>query len=96
MSTRYPLSNAREGYYYGTSNAKRGVKSMIDSGVVKVKIEALQEGERLDIVAFREYKDASLWWIIAAASGIGWGLQVPPGVRLVIPLNPGPILNAVG
>ena len=96
MASRYPLTNARQGYYYGTSNAKRVVLSLISTGAVKTKVEALQEGERLDIVAFREYKDASLWWIIAAASGIGWGLQVPPGVRLVIPLDPGPILDAVG
>jgi len=90
------LSLRRSGGYFGTSSAKRVVKKLIANGTVSVRIEALQESERLDIVAHRVYGDASLWWVIAAASNIGWGLQVPPGVRLVIPVNVNPIIDALG
>lgn len=45
----------------------------------------IKEGQRLDKIAHDFYGDARLWWIIAAASGIGWWLQVPPGTLLKVP-----------
>ena len=47
----------------------------------------VQEGDRLDAIAGRFYGDGRLWWIVAASSGIGWWLQVPPGTRLLIPTD---------
>ena len=44
-------------------------------------------GDRFDTLAQQYYDDSSLWWIIAAASGIGWSLQLPPGTFLTIPKN---------
>ena len=42
--------------------------------------------ERLDKLALLFYEDASLWWIIATANGLGKGtLLVPGGVKLRIP-----------
>lgn len=42
--------------------------------------------ERLDILANKFYNDASLWWVIAAANGIGKGtIRVPIGTILRIP-----------
>jgi nucleoid-associated protein YgaU len=42
--------------------------------------------ERLDTLADRFYGDATMWWVIAAANGIGKGtLRVPRGVKLRIP-----------
>jgi nucleoid-associated protein YgaU len=42
--------------------------------------------ERLDTLADRFYGDSTLWWVIAAANGIGKGtLRVPRGVKLRIP-----------
>ena len=96
MASRYPLSSRKAGGYFGTSNAKRVVNQLIKNGTVSVRIEALQDSERLDIVAQRVYGNASLWWVIAAASNIGWGLQVPAGVRLVIPTDVNPIIDALG
>ena len=32
-------------------------------------------------------RDGMNWWIIAAASGIGWWLQCPPGTLLAIPTS---------
>ena len=55
------------------------------TGAISTKIHILEEGERLDQLAGLAYGDGSLWWIISAASGIGWALQVPPGTRLIIP-----------
>ncbi len=52
-----------------------------------MQVRVLQEGERLDIIAGEVYGDGRLWWIIAAASGIGWFLQVPPGTRINVPVS---------
>jgi len=42
--------------------------------------------ERLDNLAYRFYQDATLWWIIAAANGLGRGsLMVPTNRSLRIP-----------
>ena len=42
--------------------------------------------ERLDTLADRFYGDATIWWVIAAANGIGKGtLRVPRGIKLRIP-----------
>tara|TARA_R100001509_G_C4825089_1_gene201210 strand:+ start:363 stop:662 length:300 start_codon:yes stop_codon:yes gene_type:complete len=42
--------------------------------------------ERLDLLAFKFYNDASLWWIIAEANGLGKGtLFTPEGITIRIP-----------
>ena len=43
--------------------------------------------QRLDHVAFVAYGDSALWWVIAAASGIGWALQCPAGTTIRIPTD---------
>tara|TARA_Y100000591_G_C21489801_1_gene524537 strand:- start:51 stop:224 length:174 start_codon:yes stop_codon:yes gene_type:complete len=56
----------------------------------------LKEAQRLDTIAAESYGDARLWWVIAAASNIGWGLQVPPGTKLSIPIDLAQIGDLVG
>jgi hypothetical protein len=42
--------------------------------------------DRLDKLAYIFYEDATMWWIIAAANGLGKGTYVVPGnIRLRIP-----------
>lgn len=42
--------------------------------------------ERLDLLAFDLYNDVTLWWVIAAANGLGKGsLIVPQNTLLRIP-----------
>jgi len=43
-------------------------------------------GDRLDLLAYKYYKDVRLWWIIARANNLGKGdLTVPLGKQLRIP-----------
>ena len=45
-------------------------------------------GERLDLLAWKYYTDASLWWIIAAANTAEQAsLITQPGIQLRIPAN---------
>ena len=77
----------REGRLLATNQAIVRVRDAVDAGLVKTVIRTLTSTERLDIIAHRTYGDGRLWWVIAAASGIGWWLQVPPGTRLRIPVS---------
>lgn len=53
-----------------------------------------KEGDRLDKIAYRYYRDTSLWWIIAQANHIGKGtLAITPGTRIRIPLDIPKIFN---
>ena len=52
------------------------------------------EGDRLDNLAYKYYKDVSLWWIIAKANGLDSahiGLEMDKQIR--IPIDISPILN---
>ena len=79
------------------SNKRNAAK--IFQGVVNGNIPAvfskLKEDQRLDHIAAQKYGDPSYWWVIAAASGIGWGLQCPPGTILRIPTNLAKVLAYV-
>jgi hypothetical protein len=45
----------------------------------------LTQGQRLDHLAGQFYGDGRYWWVIAAASGIGWALQCPAGTVVRVP-----------
>ena len=80
----------------GTNRTSSRIHRAVLSGEIIVTNHILQEGERLDTVAYDAYKVSSYWWIIAAASGIGWGMQVPPGTTLAIPQNLNVVFGYVG
>ena len=73
--------------FYGTSHCSTKINKAVNNGLLTCEIYTLKEGERIDQIAFRYYGDASYWWVIAAASGIGWSLQIPPGTILRVPSN---------
>lgn len=88
MASRYANTpKIAAGRQYGTATAHNSVRRAVQQGRISVREHVLKEGERLDTLAGRTYGDARLWWLIAAASGIGWGLQVPPGTQLFIPTD---------
>ena len=75
----------RGGRQFGTSLVPSVIWNAVRNGELEIRRHTVQGEERLDILAGEFYGDASLWWVIAAASGIGWGMQVPPGTVLDIP-----------
>lgn len=86
----------RGGTYYGTWNVGYILLAAMESGRLDYTVHTTIEGERLDIIAGRYYGDGTLWWVIAACSGIGWALQVPPGIYLKIPTDIGAIQAMLG
>lgn len=73
------------GFSYGTSYAIPIIRDNIAAGNIRCEESVLDEAERFDILAGKIYGNSSLWWIIATASDVGWGLQAPPGTRIRIP-----------
>lgn len=73
------------GYQYGTSDTIDIIRKNMVAGNIQYREDFVKGFARLDVIAGEEYGDATLYWIIAACSGIGWGLQVPPGTKLCIP-----------
>ena len=73
------------GAQYGTNRAAETIRSAIAAGQVRVSKTVLREAQRLDHIAGVSYGDGSLWWVIACASNVGWGLEVPPGTVITIP-----------
>jgi hypothetical protein len=71
---------------FETSYAIPIIRENIANGNIRVLgTSVLQEKQRLDTIAGQVYGDGGLWWIIAAASGIGWMCQTPPGTLITIP-----------
>jgi len=84
--SRYERTNVLGfGTQFGTSRSHSIIRDAIKNNQLRFKQIYLHEAERLDHIAGRSYGNARYWWIIAAASDIGWGLQVPPGTIIRIP-----------
>lgn len=73
------------GFQLGTSDAIASVRSAVHAGAIQCKRATLTANQRLDTVAGDEYGDGRYWWVIAAASDVGWALQCPAGTAIVIP-----------
>ena len=85
----------RGGKVRRTASAVDRIRNANRRGAFQTTERVLKEGERLDQIAGQVFGDASLWWVIAATSNIGWYLQAPPGTLLKIPLNVADVLRYV-
>jgi nucleoid-associated protein YgaU len=65
------------------------------SGALDFDKIIISDKQRLDTLSGKHYGDTQYWWVIAAASGIGWALQVPSGTIIRIPRNLHAALNIV-
>lgn len=73
------------GSSFGTSVAIQNIRAAIKDGSLQAKEVILRGAERLDTMSGVIYGDSRYWWVLAAASNIGWGLQVPAGTIIRIP-----------
>ena len=87
--SRYSLSRRRKDSngknYISNSNSNHKIFNAVENRRINYTVHILEEGERLDYLAGIFYGDSSLWWVLAAASGIGYALQVPPGTVVRVP-----------
>ena len=71
----------------GTSHERVDIYNAVQNNTLQTEFYITKEGDRLDRLAGTYYNDGTLWWVIAAANGIGWWLQITPGTVLQIPIN---------
>lgn len=81
--SRAPVLNL--GAQFGTSRAIAAIRAAIKSGQIGTREIILRGADRLDTLAGSLYGDGRYYWILAAASDIGWGLQVPAGTVIKVP-----------
>jgi len=95
--SRYKRSSRiRGGSILSTSDTNTRLRKAAESGRLSSRIHVSKENERLDILAGRYLGSSQYWWVIAACSGVGWGLQVPPGTRLIIPKDISQVEELIG
>jgi nucleoid-associated protein YgaU len=86
-TSRYAFTERIDGTRVGTSTLSSRIYLAAQNGQIGYNDSRLVRQQRLDHVAHVTYGDSTLWWVIAAASGIGWGLQCPPGTVIRIPTD---------
>lgn len=92
--SRYAFSKKLgEKKFYTTAKYSYKIHQAAERNLISFDTIQLSEKQRLDHISFTYYKDSSFWWIIAAASGIGWGLQVPPGTLIRVPRDINEVFN---
>jgi hypothetical protein len=85
-TSRYLLTpRIKFAFQYGTSETVYKIRQAISSGAIDCQVIFLKEIIRLDVLAGQYYGDGKYYWVIAAASNIGFAPQVPPNTRIVIP-----------
>jgi nucleoid-associated protein YgaU len=70
----------------GTARATNLIRASIKNGSLPItKKFTTTWGDRLDALAGTVYGEGRYWWVLAAASDIGWGMQIPPGTVIIVP-----------
>jgi hypothetical protein len=84
--SRYKLdSRLSRGSQFGTAEAVSSIRQAIRVGSLQIISKLILTGDdRLDTLAGSIYGDAKYWWVLAASSNIGWGMQVPAGTQINI------------
>ena len=94
--SRYTFTKRiRKGQCISNTRASSKIFKACEAGVISCTTMRLSGAQRLDVLAFERYGDASFWWIIAAASGIGYCLQASHGALIRIPNNLADVLRLV-
>ena len=80
------ILNLERNRQYASSDVIHTIKLEIERGNIRLMgTVILQGGQRLDTISAQAYGDSSFAWVLAAASNIGFILQVPPGTLIRIP-----------
>tara|TARA_B100000131_G_scaffold110724_1_gene107696 strand:- start:2702 stop:2995 length:294 start_codon:yes stop_codon:yes gene_type:complete len=85
----------RGGTLKASARAVMRIRKAIRAGSVRFRVIRLKEDARLDQIAGEAYGNGSLWWVIAAASDIGWAWQCPAGTEIRLPTDLSEIMGLI-
>ena len=84
-SSRYNWSvfyyDSKNGNFYGTRQPLKLKEHSTD--LFHIVTDA--DSRRIDLIAWKYYRDVSLWWVIAEFNNISNPLEIPAGTTLRIP-----------
>ena len=84
--SRYEYSTSiRAGKGFSKPENLHLISQAVDQGFITCDTYVIKSKERLDQIAGAVYGNSSYWWVIAAASRIGWAMQLPQGTILSVP-----------
>jgi len=93
---RYTRDQRIAGGKLATSQTTVRLRRARDLGLIPTTKIILSETQRLDHLAHKYLGDSQLWWVLAAMSDIGWGLQLPPGTIIRVPTDMSAVTQIVG
>ncbi len=93
---RYTKDKRIRGGKLETAKTVTALRRARDYGLVSTREIILKESQRLDHLAHEHLGNSRFWWVLAALSDIGWGLQLPPGTVVRIPVDMRVIQTIVG
>jgi len=70
---------------YATSNLCSQIYYACENGEIPFITIRFKQGDRLDHLSGKYYGNGLDWWVIAAASGISWWLQINEDTIIKIP-----------
>jgi hypothetical protein len=70
---------------YATSELCSQIYYACENGEIPFFELQFKQGDRLDHLASKYYGSGLDWWVIAAASGISWWLQINENTRIKVP-----------
>lgn len=93
---RYSRDQRIAGGKLQTSKTTIRIRRARELGLIPTREITLKESQRLDHLAQEHLGNSHLWWVLAALSDIGWGLQIPAGTIIRVPLEINSIRSIVG
>jgi len=93
---RYSRDQRIAGGKLQTSKTTTRIRRARELGLIPTREITLKESQRLDHLAQEHLGNSHLWWVLAALSDIGWGLQIPAGTIIRVPLEINSIRSIVG
>ena len=93
---RYNRYQSIAGGKLQTSRTVTRIRRARELGLLRTKEITIKESQRLDHLAQEHLGNSHLWWVLSALSDIGWGLQVPAGTIIRVPIELNAIRSIVG
>jgi len=93
---RYARDQRIRGGKVETAKTVKSLRRAKDLGLLTTTDIVLTEDQRLDHLAHEHLGNSRWWWVLAALSDIGWGLQIPAGTIIKIPLDISVVKAIVG
>lgn len=90
MISRYIRLDVLENKYLETPKYLNITQQMIG----EYKVLTLTNGNRLDIVAYDNYSDPELWWVLALVNDLKTPF-ITQTINLIVPINVNNILNSI-